>query len=81
MAPSQRGVLLQTCSMGPQSEELRREGWVGGGRPFETLKTSRAFHFLNLKHIAVCGIHWSVMGFFFLILSSSSAKLVDPTKD
>lgn len=66
--------------MGPQSEELKREGWVGGGRPFETLKTSRAFHFLNLKHIAVCGIHWSVMG-FFLILSSSSAKLVDPTKD
>lgn len=45
----------------------------GGGRQLEKFKTSITFHFLNLKQITVCGIHWSLSFFSF-------AKPVDSTK-
>lgn len=47
------------------------KGWNGEGRQIEKLKTSITFHFLNLKQITVCGIHWSCSLFFFTPLLPS----------
>lgn len=61
------------------ASDQNTEGGGGGteegrGRQVEKLKTSITFHFLNLKQITVCGIHWSWRGFgfvlFFLLLPS-----------
>ena len=52
------------------------------GRQMKKLKTSITFHFLNLKQITVCGIHWSWRVFGFVVICFSSfAKPIDSTSN
>lgn len=47
-----------------QSTEVGGQHEMKEGGNFRNLKPAQRFHFLNLKQITVCGIHWSLSFFF-----------------